>query len=317
MIAFEYRASIILYNYVLSTDRDKVFLVPANVCPIVIMTYLKAVRKYEFVDISPDTLCIDEGAVIGKLKKNPDKYSGVHFVRTYGTMRSFESFFRGIKNVNNDFIIIDDKCLTMPDLKEDKITCADLVLFSTGYSKYVDIGWGGYGFVKGNKACYKKEALPYKEQALERLTAQLKLSIDNGKVFKYKDSDWLGDTSFSRRFTSYQKLISKKTVEMRKVKQSLNGIYREQLPKEIQLGKEFEVWRFNILVKDKKSLLKKIFSQKLFASSHYYPMTHVFGGVKAWSADRLYGSVINLFNDRRFDEEKTFKICEIINKHVA
>jgi hypothetical protein len=316
MVLFEYRASIILYNFLKSLNTTNVFLIPANVCPIVLVTYIKAKIKYELVDIDDKTLCLDESVVINRIKRHPKKYSGVHFVHTFGLEDSFERFFKEIKDINCKLIVIDDKCLTVPDFVEPKTTYADLILFSTGYSKYVDIGWGGYGFVKESGIIYKRNILRYNKYDLERLTKELNLCLKNKSRFKYKDSNWLGDTSFTYDFNEYKKCVNSELIKITKRKEIINSIYKRMLPKNIQMGDKYSIWRFNILIKNKTILLEKIFSAGYFASSHYAPLANIFSSSKAPIARKLHGNVVNLFNDFRCDDKMALAICEIITKHI-
>ena len=85
MIVFESRASVVLYKYLIFRKSEKCFLLPANICPIVPITFLKAKVPFDFVDISHETLCIDENLVLNQLRSNPEKYGGVLFSHTYGT----------------------------------------------------------------------------------------------------------------------------------------------------------------------------------------------------------------------------------------
>lgn len=316
MMVVEHRASIILYNLLRSINNDKVFLVPANACPVVICTFLKAQRKFELVDISGDTLCMDEDMIFQKLQKTPDKYAGIIFVRTYGTMACFEGTFKKIKLLNPEMILIDDRCLTIPQFELKENSNADVVLFSTGYSKYADIGWGGFAFLNNGRLNYQKNQLPYNAGDLNVLNNSLREAMSAGKKLEYNDNAWLGDTQAKIEFNAYKELVESALVGVHKIKNKLNDIYSRMLPKEIQLKREYQSWRFNILVDRKEELLGKIFKQGLFASSHYSPMIKIFQGAPAVNAECLHNKIVNLFNDFHFDEEKAEKACVIINKHL-
>ena len=162
MILFETRASVILYNVLFSLKKfgflkkDSVFLIPLNVCPIVPAVFLKAGVKFDFVDISLETLCIDETLLIRRAIEDKN-IKGILFVKTYGTEYEPLEAFKIIKNKNKNIFLIDDCCLKAPDFDYDiNKSLSDLVLFSTGYSKYVDIGWGGFGFLKDKYFFVKK-----------------------------------------------------------------------------------------------------------------------------------------------------------------
>ena len=53
------RASAILYNLLKSRENSEPWLLPANICPIVPITFFKAGVPIEFVDISVENLHMD------------------------------------------------------------------------------------------------------------------------------------------------------------------------------------------------------------------------------------------------------------------
>ena len=139
-----YRACKLLYEFIVSNDIVGKVLLPANVCTDVVETIIEAGAMPEFVDIDKSTLCMDEQEAL----KSVAYSKALLFVHTYGVESSFEDFFHRAKEVNPEIAIIDDKCLCWPNLYIDFSTDADLVLYSTGAKKQLDLGGGGYGFVK-------------------------------------------------------------------------------------------------------------------------------------------------------------------------
>ena len=265
------RASRILYNYLESNHFEKPFLVPVNVCSIIPKVFAETGTPIEFVDINRDSLCLD----LEFLCKDVSSYSGVLFVHTYGTERSFENDFKRIKNSHPDFQIIDDRCLCFPRW-ESVESSADLLLFSVGEKKQVDCGRGGIAFIK--------EGIRYLSQPL-------------------KVDSVLDDYQWEPEFNS----LKVRTEESLRHKKTINAIYQGKLPKYIQLDEEFQNWRFNILVDNKEFILKELFDNRLFASSHYSPIVPMDGNALA-----LHNRIINLFNDFYYTEEMALKTCEII-----
>ena len=51
MRVFENRASTVLCNFLKSNHFDKPFLLPANVCPVVPLSFMKAEVEFDFIDI--------------------------------------------------------------------------------------------------------------------------------------------------------------------------------------------------------------------------------------------------------------------------
>ena len=313
----EHRASIILFN-VLSglKDKRKPFLLPANVCPIVVLTYLKAGVAFELIDIAPDSLCLNEEIALGKLSTNINVYGGIHYVHTFGVENNPSDFFSSVKSLNADFFVIDDKCLNIPEFRTNPLqNNIDLELFSTGYSKYVDIGWGGFGYLQP-EYIYRSIQIPYEIKDLERLTESIKKNIEDDTIFRYNDSNWLGDTLFITSLEKYQRLVMSKMAIVSAHKEVINAFYSNELPQEVQFPKVYQNWRFNIKVPKRNELLEKIFKAGLFASAHYVSVTHLFGQSTANCAEKNNADVLNLFNDFRFDLKKAQITVDVIIKHL-
>lgn len=284
MILFEDRASTVLYEVLTNLTQVKKFLLPLNICPIVPDTFKKANIEFEFIDINLETLCMDEELVLDKIK-NDKEINGVLFVKTFGIELDCEEFFKEIKSIDKNIFIINDMCPSIQEFDYDiNNSYSDLTLFSSGYSKYIDIGYGGYGFIKDD-------------------------SFIN--IFK--------DKSNSSEFLEYKNKILTQIPIMKKHKEKLNSIYMNNLPKEIHLGEKFNNWRFSILVKNKEKILEEIFKiDGLFASSHYPQIDYdyVKNPVKNSNAKKIHDNIINLFNDFRFNTEKAYQVVDIINNNL-
>lgn len=314
-VVIEDRASIILYN-VLKELRLKLgevkFFMPANVCPIVPATFIKAGVKYEFIDIDNETLNIDLNKVSEEVE-NSNINCGLLFVRYLGNMTCVESEFKKLKSQN--VFIIDDRCPSRPTFNEnDVLDYSDVTLFSTGYAKYVELGYGGYAFVNSTKIDYFKNKLDFNDKEHEAITKEFNKCIATKKKFKFDKDNWLGNTEKSYDFESYKNTVLENINKVDLHKKKMNDFYRANLPADIQFKTDYQNWRFNITVKDKDLLLKEIFDSGLFASSHYASISDIFANKKSPNAETLYNHTINLFNDYRFDIEKASVLCKIINK---
>jgi dTDP-4-amino-4,6-dideoxygalactose transaminase len=321
MVGFELRASTVLYKYLRAIGTEKIFILPANVCPVVPLVFLKAGLKFEFCDINENTLCLNETEVLKRLRHDPENYAGILMVRTYGVESDLSTFFGEIKSINNRFLVIDDKCLCVPVfIQEEKNV--DLLLFSTGYAKYIDIGYGGYGFISDDDVKYEKVKLSGRNNGrssiknnFKKIMQDIIFSYEKKVVYHYEDTDWL-DHGEAGNFDQYKKTVLKKTESERSYKEKINDFYFRNLPSEIILPHEFQNWRFNILVPEKENLLNKIFKARLFASSHYLPVAQCFGNYDSPVSKKLYASVINLFNNKKVTIPFASKICIIINDHL-
>jgi hypothetical protein len=315
MIVYEQRASTILYN-ILKTGSHKKFLIPANICPIVIAVFLKSGVNFELVDICNESYTIDPAIVKDKLRNDPSVYSGLLFVRTYGVNDDFNPFFRELRALNENLLIIDDRCIGEPEFDEEPVV-ADVNLYSTGYSKFADLGWGAFANIKSNVP-YERSRLKYEPGDLEHLNHAFSRSIKTGAPFNFDciASHWLDTEVPLLSFHEYKKTVNAEKDKSRELKKKFNDKFSKELPGSIQMPAKFQGWRFNILVPGKEELLKKIFDHQLFASSHFMPASRIFYNTLSPNADALEDKILNLFSDRYFPFEKTDDLIGIINTHL-
>lgn len=269
-----YRANKVLYNF-LRSNECKTIIVPANICGGVVRLLQWMQCTIIYCDINPATLCMDEEAVLLVV----DKADAILFVHTYGVETDFAECFAKFRERNSKIAIIDDRCLCMPEV-EIEDSAADMVLFSTGEKKPVNLGIGSIGFVA--------DGWKYAE-------------------FEVEENEVLNNTKWE---LEDDVLLSKMDATIAH-KEKLNAIYRKALPKSILLPEAYQHWRFNILVPNKAEIMQAIFDAGLFASGHYAPQSD-----ECPVAAKLYEHVINLFNDDYFSEEQANIICRIINEKL-
>lgn len=269
------RANKILYNFIKANHIQGNVVLPANICESVVHSLRYAGLDLRFVDIQPDNLCIDQEGVV-RIAKDAQM---LLFVHTYGVERDFFDFFEQVKAENPNIVIVDDNCLCLPELGDIE-TNADIVLYSTGAKKMVNLGGGAIGYVADKWKYDEIEVDPN-----EYLTNEM----------------WLLDT----------KQLYIKMDAMIAHKEKLNAVYRKNLPKAIQLPAQYQHWRFNILTDKKDEILKALFIEGLFASSHYMSLSN-----DCMIAQNLHEHVLNLFNDQYYTEEQAVKTCEIINSII-
>lgn len=287
-------------------------VLPANVCPIVPVTFLKAEVAFKFIDIDPLSQCLDLDLLEQEVVKQAD-CKGVLFVHSYGSRQNTENIFKTLRNLNPQLFLIDDRCVGLPEMGIDSQNPeANLNLYSTGYAKFVEFGRGGFGYLSEDTN-YEIYSGVFNEADHELLVMQMNESIQKGKTFIYQDNAWL-EQEHDLVEAEYFDRINAQIPISRKHKDLLNSIYSDQLPKELQMSMNLCQWRFNLLVDNKEQLLKAIFDGGLFASSHYTSVSRVFGGNEAPVAEATHRRMLNLFNDYRFTEGDAMKVCEIINK---
>jgi hypothetical protein len=306
------RASAILYNLLVARADTHPWLLPANICPIVPMTFFKARIPFSFVDISPATLHMDLNQAEEKIKRG--KFGGLLFAHPYGAESTPLAFLSALKHSAPNLLILDDRCLCVPDL-EPIHTGADVILYSTGYAKIAELGFGGYAFLRDDLEV-RSTGLPFIPAAHDEMEKNYKQAIQKREKFAYRDSDWLQiDPTFPAWYDYSQQIKTRKNASLIQ-RQSLNQIYESNLPREIQLPAEFQTWRFNIRVKNKEQILNAIFAAGLFASSHYASLAGIMADGSAPHAEALADEIINLFNDEHFTEEKAQQVCDIVLRNL-
>ena len=307
------RASAILYNTLVSQASDLPWLMPANICPIVPITFFKAGVPFEFVDISAETLHMDWEQAQALIAKG--KHGGVLYAHTYGELSTPNDFFAKIKSLDSELLILDDRCLCIPDLEPDYNSGADVILYSTGYAKIVELNVGGYAFMT-DEVPYQPQRLIFSAQAHEELEVAYKESISKNSKFTYRDTDWLETSSDLPNWSDYCQQIKNGLKESMEQRAALNAIYAANLPVEIQLPNAYQMWRFNIRVQNKRRIYEAIFQAGLFASSHYVSLAEIMSQGRAPQAEALAYEIINLFNDHHFSAQQARQVCAVIMENI-
>ncbi|OGO21828.1 MAG: hypothetical protein A2Y54_09220 [Chloroflexi bacterium RBG_16_51_16] len=308
------RASAILYSLLTSGSVKRPWLMPANICPIVPITFFKAKIPIELVDINPHTLNMDLDTA--EKRTMTGHYGGILYAHTYGETSTPESFFRSIKSRSPELILIDDRCLTTPDLDPSPVNSADVVLYSTGYAKVVELSFGGYAYIN-ESILYQHAVLPFSPNSHDEMEKSYQATIRDHQKYNYADSDWL-DTSLNLpSWYDYRRQIEDNRTQSLEHRMELNKIYTAELPNEIQLPEKFQNWRFNLRVKNQEAVLNAIFAAGLFASAHYASLAGIMTSDEAPQAGKLASQVVNLFNDHHFTAVQAVSICRIITENLA
>lgn len=172
---------------------------------------------------------------------------------------------------------------------------------------------GGYG-VLGDHIEYNSTRGSFDVQALYRLTSQYKAALAAGIRFTYQDSPWLEQDPPPLGWQEYESSVRTERARITTGKRSMSIIYRSGLPPKLQLPEEFQNWRFNILVANVAEVLASINAAGLFASNHYAVLSGTFSQEKAPRARMLHQRVVNLFNDRYFDNDRAEKLVEVVGQ---
>ena len=317
MIVLEARTSTILYNLLRSRRDRRPFLLPANVCPIVPITFRKARYPFDVVDIASDLQAPDPGPCLELVERQRGVFGGVVYVRTYGAEGDGEAFLRALKAAQPDLTVVDDRCLCRPDLNGGRglSPAADVTLFSTGHSKPVDLGYGGFAYLHAGIA-YRRSRGAYRPAELARITRRYQAAIAARRPFRGGRGAWLDLARPRISWRAYRRRVASVGTSGAPHRRALNAIYARALPAEIQLPLSFQGWRFNITVPEPDQLVRRLFAAGLFASRHYASLGGILGTGHFPVAEALHARVVNLFNDRHYDEAMACRTAELVNDHL-
>ena len=312
MITFANRASAVLYSFLKSKPFKGPFLIPANVCPVVPLTMMKAGVDFEFVDID-ERHTMSEALALEMIDKKD--YEGLLFVHSYGKKFNNEAFYTILKTRNPNLCIIDDKCLCKPELDGELAKNVNMVLYSTGYAKYVELSYGGYGVTK--EPLTSQTELGYSEDKESEQQVYIKECFKNNKKYELPaDYPWLDCAPLKVDSDQYFCIIKAKMDTVAAEKEKINKIYSENLPPEIQWGVDYSDWRFMVSVENRDDVLKAIFDAGLFAGTNFPSVAWMFKSIHCDNAENEAAHIINLFNDFRVNEEFAYKTCEIIKSRL-
>jgi hypothetical protein len=309
------RASSILFDVLSDRDRTRPFLLPANICPIVPITFLKAGMPFEFVDLSPRTLEMDPDQVDARLREPTAHYGGLLYAHTYGDPFTPSDLFHAIKRRAPDMLVIDDRCLCIPEVAPDFSASVDVTLFSSGYAKIADLGFGGFAFLQ-DLVDYRHHRLAFDSADLEALEAGYKASLGDRKAYSYLDGNWLQTDSALPAWQEYADRVRAETHESLAHRQALNAVYNSLVPPELCLAEHFQLWRFNLRAPRKAAVLDAIFAAGLFASSHYASLVGIMGPGRGENAHALSEHVINLFNDHHYTLDMAERTAQIVRRSL-
>ena len=241
-VASANRACALLYSFI-KEQPEGIWLLPVNVCPDVPLTFSLAGIPFQFVDINPQTLCIDIDECLRKVTASESKVIGMVYVRTYGYIQDTWEQFSSLKLANPALRIVDDRCLCIPEVP-DNYGGADMILYSTGHCKPIDFSGGGLAFY-AQPTTYNSDGELYYDGTDEEIV--YKDAYAKGRPLPSIPQGWLYLGKFKDP-ENYLQEISLARYERIEQRDCLNDIYRESLPKSIQMHRDYQDWRFNILV---------------------------------------------------------------------
>ena len=266
--------------------------------------------KLVYVDIDPITLCASRVSI--EKVSSQIRIDIFLNVRSFGYSGVLEPLFEQVRHLCPGILIIDDRCLckpVVPSSQQGMQGSADIELYSTGYSKYVDLGFGGYLIAS------ETFKLDVRTNYLEKEHEKFKPS-DNFPL-KIHPLAWVDDRDIEQE--DYFDLINNKLKIIEVQKNLKNKIYLDRLSNNstLRILPQHLDWRFQLISDSRELLKEKIFSAGYFCSSHYIP--DPLGAAVSddmVEAKKLSSGILNLFNDFRVTENDVLQIGEIINNEL-
>jgi hypothetical protein len=313
-ITYSNRALGILYSFLKHhTAHLDIWLFPAHICFSVSFLFLNLGEKIIFYDyvFSIDTVL--------KPLNSLSKPVGLLLVDYYGKAWEHENLklFR-----EYSACLIHDVCLGVPCTSHIENSIADLTIFSTGKGKVVELGFGAFGISREKiplSMTGRQQSVKLFTNQYEALESYWKDIIKGKAVFDLGKlrGGWI-DTSNTLIKHNFLRELEETKKNVLAHKEKLNSIYQALIPEELHSKELSNIWRYNIFVKNKEILLKAIFDEGLFASSHYVNASKYLPAFSQsntnTNADFIEKYIINLFNDFYFSEEKAKHCALIINK---
>lgn len=252
--------------------------------------------------------------------------AAIIYVRTYGVEKDESGMFRELLTLAPDLLLIDDRCLATPEPEAEAVDPegAHVVLYSTGYSKFVDLKWGGFAHLFGEVPyanCFRE----FDPQDLAAITDLYKLAVHQRRPIytqrnyhvvktRLRTYHWLDTAPPDVDWALYRQRVLTARSKAAAQTERINAVYRQVVPADLQLPLGYHRWRFQIRTSDRDRLLKSIFAAGFFASAHYFPATTLFGDSPCPVATALANEVLNLFNDHRVTESDAEKVGRLISE---
>lgn len=321
------RASAILFHLASSRpEKDGVYLVPANACPVVPLAITTAGRKVEFLDINATHLAMCPEKIRARLcDPGRPPVAGIVFIRPYGAIQQAAIDFRQLKRLSGNTLMIDDRCSAIPELDPGSLSDsgADVYLYSTGYGKYVDLREGGYAFLDPS-VDYQNHWRPqasFVAQHYRQLECRWKSHFSGQLAGEFWDREtrslgWLDSRPLALSQAEYMDAINERIEPIRRQKLLADQIYQSHIPGEAFIGDQFNDWRHQLVVAGKMQLLELLFANELFASGHYDTTARLFSNYDYPQSDHLYSRVINLFNDFNLTEAQMISVARLVKRHL-
>ena len=142
--------------------------------------------------------------------------------------------------------IIDDACLSYPNFNSRILHHVDLELYSTGYSKPVDIGYGGFAKIHDNQKKIIPKELNFDEKRLTQMNNVYKNSLNNSIRIQKANfkTNWLLSKKINQK--EYINKVNLNLAKSRIHREKINNTYDKYLNPSFIETRLSTNWRYNI-----------------------------------------------------------------------
>jgi hypothetical protein len=310
VVTFSFRALAILEEFIIENADIDEWIIPSSICFTVPALFYKAKKKVLFYDFgyNPNLIL---SLIIDKRKQ------GVLICSYYGVKWTLDH----LKLIKSHCeILIEDACLEIPITRinqvSERILYSDLLLFSTGSGKQLDLGYGAIGYSK--KKFYKAvvssniQSCDTSYRIIDSKWKEIIVQKDDLHGFlKLIGTEWINNSILNDTL-SYINQIENKKKEVIEHKRNINKIYKEAIPKSFWFINNLRNWRFNIIVDRPEIFIQELFSKNLFASRHYVNLAQIFNNdYSLENSHFIEKHIVNLFNDFNMTSDGAFEIANI------
>lgn len=273
---------------------NKYVLVPANICYAAVFPILSVGMKPLFCDVDKYSGNVTEQSIIESINENVVAAIIPHM---YGNpVQSLKRIHSKLSR--NNIVLIEDCASLMTNIDSDTMpgTEGDYVIYSTGYSKTIDAGYGGLLFSKKNTLSSIEKLLnklPLFTDEFEKETAlfsKIYRLIRNQRHESKLALDFYTclSNSFKNNFIyrideNKQNIILEKINLLDDVITCRNNkylYYRERLKEKFDLyefGQNAVPWRLNLFVNNRDKFVSYCLDNELPVSDWYPSVAPIFG----------------------------------------
>ena len=328
-MVFTGRAATAIYLILKSLKKNKgIVLYPANICYAAIYPAIYAGYEIKLIDIDAKSGNID----FAELKKYIHTADVIVIPHMYGNPVPYINDISALCKKNQVALIED--CASAMGAEVDGQLCGsfgDYSIFSTGYSKTIDVGGGGFLLTDNSVDIIKSEyeLLEEKSNHLEddeAFFSRLYRLIRNNPNQSLEKYIWNGlKDNLQSMFIYRDTLIESKILEaindlsdiIAKRKKTLEIYHNNLMECEEFSLYQWELgaapWRCNILVKkNKKELISYLLDKDIPVSDWYPSVQNIFGKEEVFcNTKKMEDEILNF--PLLIDEEEIVRVCKEVN----